>query len=71
MKCPEQRRGKLAKNGVWFPSRLPTIQSLRIPRGKLLQHKPVILQQRLARVATRNRSSTDKQWHLKRILFKR
>jgi CHAD domain-containing protein len=61
----------LARDGVRIPLRLPTIQSLQITRNKLLQQKPVVLQQLLARVATPVSSDTDEQWHRKRILLKR
>jgi CHAD domain-containing protein len=62
---------KLAQEGVRIPLRLPTIRSLQITQDKLLQQKPVVLQQLLARVSTPVRSNTDEQWHRKRILLKR
>jgi CHAD domain-containing protein len=61
----------LAQDGARIPLRLPTFRLLQINQDKLLQQKPVVLQQLLARVATPVSSNTEEQWHSKRILLKR
>jgi len=61
----------LARDGVRIPLRLPTLRSLQIAQNKLLQQKPVVLHQLLARVSNPASRNTDEQWHQKRILLKR
>jgi len=62
---------QLVLAGVRIPLRLPTIQSLQITQHRLLQYKPVVLQQLLESIAAPVAPDADEQWHDKRILLKR